>query len=146
MFTTAAAQSSAPSAMQSALQAADGEEGQQFLLESLKSISAPLAAKMLSQISLGANTTEPFNLLEQGCGMGVVVPLLNETVPKEVLERSSVLCGDFSGPLVEVVKQRIEKEGWVNTRAGVVDAQVCFVCYPLYRRGNVTDRERGGPG
>lgn len=101
--------------MQSILQAADGEESQQFLLDSLKSISAPLAAKMLSQIKLGANTTEPFNLLDQGCGMGVVAPLLNETVPEEVLERSSVLCGDFSSPLIEFLNTRIEKEGWVNT-------------------------------
>ncbi|KUI58308.1 Aklanonic acid methyltransferase DnrC [Cytospora mali] len=121
--TTTAAQSLPSSAMQSILQASCGEEWQQFLLESLKSISAPLAVKMLSQIDLGAETADPFNLLEQGCGMGVVAPLLNETVPKEILERSSVLCGDFSGPLIDVVKRRIEKEGWINTRAEVVDAQ-----------------------
>ncbi|KUI74009.1 Aklanonic acid methyltransferase DnrC [Cytospora mali] len=109
--------------MQSILQASRGEEWQQFLLDSLKSISTPLAVKMLSQIDLGANTAVPFNLLEQGCGMGVVAPLLNETVPKEILERSSVMCGDVSGPMIDVVKKRIEKEGWINTRAEVVDAQ-----------------------
>ncbi|ROV97134.1 hypothetical protein VMCG_07532 [Cytospora schulzeri] len=123
MSTDSEAQSSQPSVMQSILQASDGEEWQRFVLESLESISGPLAAKMLSQINLGASTTEPFKLLDQGCGMSVVAPLLNKTVPREVLERSNILCGDFSGPLVEVVKKRIEKEGWVNTRAEVVDAQ-----------------------
>lgn len=123
MSTTAAVQSAAPSAMQSILQAAGGEEWQQVLLESIKSISAPLAVKMLNQIILGANTNEPFNLLEHGCGMGVVAPLLNETVPRELMERSSVLCGDFSDLLVEVVRKRIKNEGWVQTRAEVVDAQ-----------------------
>lgn len=132
--TTSAALSSPSSAMQSVLQAAQGEEWQQFLLESLKSISVPLAIKMLSQINLGPDTTEPFKLLEQGCGMGVVAPLLNEAIPKEVLERSSILCGDFSGPLVEVVKKRIEKEGWINTRAEVIDAQVCDISRFLERR------------
>lgn len=121
----AAAQSAPQTAMQSALQAADGEAWQQSLLETLDAISAPLAVKMLSQINLGKNTTEPFSLLDQGCGMGVVASLLNETVPREVLGRCTVLCGDFSGPLVGFVSKRIEKEGWVSTRAEVVDAQVC---------------------
>ncbi|KAL1860379.1 hypothetical protein Daus18300_009292 [Diaporthe australafricana] len=113
----------AGSAMQAVLESSAGEEWQQFLIETMRSISAPLAQKMLAQVNLGAGTTEPFRLLEQGCGMGVVAPLLHETVPRDVQDRSSVLCGDFSKPLVELVKGRIEKEGWVNCDAQVVDAQ-----------------------
>lgn len=114
------------SAMQTILETSQGEDWQAFLVETMRSISAPLAQKMLSQIGLlpPKTTTEPYRLLEQGCGMGVVAPLLHETLPREVQERSSVVCGDFSGPLVEAVKGRIEREGWVNCEARVVDATV----------------------
>lgn len=112
------------SAMQKILESSYGEDWQQFLIETMRSISAPLAQKALAQVGLGAGTTEPYRLLEQGCGMGVVAPMLHETVPMEVQEKSSVLCGDFSAPLVEAVKGRIAKEGWVNCEAQVVDAQV----------------------
>lgn len=119
------------SAMQKILESSYGEDWQQFLIETMRSISAPLAQRALAQVGLGAGTTpEPYRLLEQGCGMGVVAPLLHETVPREVQEKSSVLCGDFSAPLVEAVKGRITKEGWVNCEAQVVDAQVSVL--PLF--------------
>lgn len=112
------------SAMQKILESSYGEDWEQFLIETMRSISAPLAQRALAQVGLGGGTTEPYRLLEQGCGMGVVAPLLHEMVPRGVQEKSSVLCGDFSAPLVEAVKGRIAKEGWVNCEAQVVDAQV----------------------
>ncbi|KAJ0124482.1 Aklanonic acid methyltransferase DnrC [Diaporthe amygdali] len=111
------------SAMQAILESGAGDEWQDFLIETMRTISAPLARRMLAQVGLGAGTTEPYRLLEQGCGMGVVAPLLHETVPRGVQEKSSVVCGDFSGPLVEAVKGRMGREGWVNCEAKVVDAQ-----------------------
>lgn len=126
-MSTATKPSKAPdgaSAMQNILESSQGEDWQQFLVETMRSISAPLAQRALAQVGLGAGTTEPYRLLEQGCGMGVVAPLLYETVPAGVQEKSSVLCGDFSAPLVEAVKKRAEKEGWVNCEAQVVDATV----------------------
>jgi ubiquinone/menaquinone biosynthesis C-methylase UbiE len=113
------------SAMQAILESNQGEDWQDFLVETMRSISAPLAKKMLLQVGLlSQTTTQPYRLLEQGCGMGVVAPLLHETVSRQVREQSSVVCGDFSGPLVESVKGRIAKEGWVNCEARVVDATV----------------------
>lgn len=99
---------------------------QQSLLEAVDAITAPLARNMLHKIGLDETTTTPFKLLEIGCGMGVLAPNLNQTVPKNVMEKSSVLCTDFSEALVTTVKRRIENEGWVNTDARVVDAQVCL--------------------
>lgn len=113
--------------MQAILESSQGEDWQDFLIETMQSISAPLARRMLAQAGLGSGTTQPYRLLEQGCGMGVVAPLLHEAVPGKVRERSSVLCADFSAPLVEAVKGRITKEGWVNCEAQVVDAQVSAV-------------------
>lgn len=122
--TTTAKPLSGASAMQKILEQSYGEDWQEFLVETMRSVSSPLARRALAQVGLGAGTTEPYRLLEHGCGLGVVAPLLHESVPREVQERSSVLCGDFSAPLVEAVKGRIAKEGWVNCEAQVVDATV----------------------
>lgn len=108
-------------------QSRDGEQyGAEFLISQLNHISAPLARNMLHKIGLNETVTDPFHVLELGCGIGVVAPLLNETVPREVLEMSKVLCADASERLVGAVNGRIEKEGWVGAEARVVDAQVGF--------------------
>lgn len=110
---------------------ASPEEWQSFLIKTMNDTSAPLARNMLDKIGLNASTTTPFKLLDHGCGLGVVAPVLRETVPKDVMERSSVLCGDFSEALVKAVQGRIEKEGWVGCEAKVVDAQVCVSSFFL---------------
>ncbi|POS79974.1 hypothetical protein DHEL01_v201616 [Diaporthe helianthi] len=55
------------SAMQAILEAGQGEDWQAFLLETMRSISSPLAAKMLTQVGLTKDTKEHYRLLEQGC-------------------------------------------------------------------------------
>lgn len=108
--------------------AGDGQgqdEREAFLLASLDQISAPLAARMLAQAGLdGRSTTEPFALLDNGCGLGVVAPLLQRTIRPDVLRASTVVCGDYAEKLVEIVQRRIAREGWVSTEARVIDAQV----------------------
>lgn len=133
--TTTAKPLNGASAMQKILEQSYGEDWQEFLVETMRSVSSPLARRALAQVGLGAGTTEPYRLLEQGCGLGVVAPLLHESVPREVQERSSVLCGDFSAPLVEAVKGRIAKEGWVNCEAQVVDATVSVLLLLASRAG-----------
>ncbi|KAJ4412527.1 hypothetical protein N0V82_008752 [Gnomoniopsis sp. IMI 355080] len=121
-----APQTSAPvasSAMEAFLTTSSSTEWQSFLLQTMQAISGPLARNMIARIGLGASTTEPFTLLDHGCGLGVVAPVLMETVPRDVLERSSVVSADLSEKLVESVQARSEREGWVNCEARVVDAQ-----------------------
>lgn len=118
-------------AMEAILTSADDSAGassspkdwQHFLIDTMTAISGPLARDMLDCIGLNASA-EPFRLLDHGCGLGVVAPVLMETVPQAVLEASSVVCGDNSAALVEAVGRRIEREEWVNCEARVVDAQV----------------------
>lgn len=111
-------------AMEEIMTASSSTEWQTFLLKTMQAISSPLASNMLTKIGLNAATTEPFTLLDHGCGMGVVAPVLMETVPREVLEHSTVLCADLSEKLVDSVQERIGREGWVGCEARVVDAQV----------------------
>jgi FAD synthase len=95
------------------------------MVEFVNTVSAPLAARMLAQIGLDKTAAQPFKLLDNGAGLGVVAAEIQKTVDKAVLAKSSIISADFSESTVEFVKKRIEKEGWVSTEARVVDAQVC---------------------
>jgi len=101
-----------------------GDNWVDILLENARRVSAPLAAQMLDQLGLDANTTTPFKLLDNGCGIGVVASELQSRIKPDVLRQSSIVCGDFSQPVVEAVQKRIKEEGWVNTEANTIDAQV----------------------
>ncbi|KAK3898368.1 S-adenosyl-L-methionine-dependent methyltransferase [Staphylotrichum tortipilum] len=105
------------------LKTAVGSAWEATLLENARSVSTPLAARMLSQMGLGADTTAPFKLFENACGVGVVAPLLKQIVKPDVLGQSSILCGDFSEQAVDFAKRRRESEGWLNTEVATVDAQ-----------------------
>lgn len=108
---------------------AAAEDWQDFLLQTMDAISGPLARHMLDRIGLlgtadDAAPLAPFRLLDHGCGLGIVASTLQKKVPSDVLQSSSIVCGDFSATLVDAVHKRIEKEGWTNCEARVVDAQV----------------------
>lgn len=104
--------------------AAIGDSWKTTLLVNAERVSTPLVVRMLDQIGLNANTTQPFRLVDNGCGAGVVAAQLQRMIRPEVMKESNVLCGDFPEAMVELVKERIESEGWVNTRAERIDAQV----------------------
>lgn len=105
------------------LKGAIGDLWEEKLLINAERVSKPLALRMLSQIGLDAETTTPFQHLDNGCGVGVVAAELQRLIKPEVLRQSSTLCGDFSAPVVELVNKRIKEEGWVNVEARQVDAQ-----------------------
>jgi len=113
------------------MKTAAGNAWEDILLENTRSVSTPLATRMLSQMGLGKDTSAPFRLLENACGAGVVAPLLQRIIKPEVLKLSSILCGDFSDQVVELAKKRIESEGWVNTQATKVDGQVRHIITTL---------------
>lgn len=94
------------------------------VLEFVGTVCAPLAARMLSQIGLDERTTNPFKLLDNGAGLGPVASEVQKRISRQVLSRSNVISADFSESTVHFVEKRIEKEGWINTQAMVVDAQV----------------------
>lgn len=113
-------------AMETALtsNSVDPDAWQQFLITQMTQISMPLARNMLENIGLNSSSTTPFTLLDHGCGLGIVAPVLMETVPPGVVEQSRVVCADLSETLVDTVKHRIEKERWVGCEAKVIDAEV----------------------
>lgn len=97
---------------------------EETVLDNGRRVSTPLAMKLLSQMGLGNDTDKPFQLFENACGPGVVAPALQQLIRPDVLKQSSILCGDFSEPLVTIAKNRKENEGWLNTEVRKIDAQV----------------------
>ena len=106
-----------------------GKAFEKVLLENARQVSTPLATRMLAQMGLTESTETPFKVFENGCGVGVVAPILQHMVKPEVLKQSSILCGDFSEQLIELAKKMIEGQGWENTEARQIDAQVCGFCF-----------------
>ncbi|KAK3687430.1 S-adenosyl-L-methionine-dependent methyltransferase [Podospora appendiculata] len=100
-----------------------GDPMKAMLLDNARRVCAPLASRMLTQIGLDSESATPFKLFDNACGPGVVAAELQRLVRPEVLQQSSILCGDFSDQLVGLVKERIVGEGWVNTEANQIDAQ-----------------------
>ncbi|KAK4134466.1 S-adenosyl-L-methionine-dependent methyltransferase [Trichocladium antarcticum] len=96
---------------------------EKVLLGSAQHVSTPLAARLLGQMGLGRETGGAVRVFENACGVGVVAPLLQQTLAPEVLGQSRIVCGDFSEQVVGLVRGRAEREGWVNTEAERVDAQ-----------------------
>ena len=101
-----------------------GDSWEEVMVESSRRVSAPIAVRMLDQIGLNAQTSSPFKLIDNGCGVGVVASELHALVKPEVLRQSTVLCGDFADQMVGLVQKRISQGGWVNTSAQRIDAQV----------------------
>lgn len=123
-MTTATASSPPPNDGATAMETILQQTSHEFLLAQLEYSSAPPARNMLRKIGLDETATTPFNLVDLGCGMGVVAPLLNDMVPPEVMGRSKVLCVDNSEALIGSVRKRMAEEGWVGAEARVVDIQV----------------------
>ncbi|KAK0620148.1 S-adenosyl-L-methionine-dependent methyltransferase [Immersiella caudata] len=105
------------------LYSAIGTSWEDVLLDNAQRVSVPLVTQMLNQIGLNEDTSKPFKLLDNGCGAGVVASELQRRIKPEVLQQSSILCGDFSQQVIGFVQKRINEERWTNTEASTVDAQ-----------------------
>jgi ubiquinone/menaquinone biosynthesis C-methylase UbiE len=106
------------------LSSAFGTSWEDVLLHNAQRVSVPLVTQMLNQIGLNEGASKPFKLFDNACGAGVVASELQRRIKSEVLQQSSILCGDFSQPVIGLVQKRINEEGWTNTEANTVDAQV----------------------
>ncbi|KPM46134.1 hypothetical protein AK830_g442 [Neonectria ditissima] len=71
-----------------------------------------LIAPLLSQMGLTETTTVPVDLLDGACGTGLLTQEVQDILPRDVLERSTILCGDNSEQMIAIVKRRIAAEGW----------------------------------
>ncbi|TGJ77140.1 hypothetical protein E0Z10_g10742 [Xylaria hypoxylon] len=100
----------------------DDERLDKLIADSERIMRRP-AGLLLAQAGLDASTSEPFTLLDHGCGTGPIAAHLQGNVDRQVLLQSKMMCADISDNLVGTLKRRAEKHEWVNVETGVLDAQ-----------------------
>ncbi|EAW13614.1 class I SAM-dependent methyltransferase [Aspergillus clavatus NRRL 1] len=82
-----------------------------------------LFAEELVQKSGIAQSQKPLLVFDDACGTGAVSSTLHRTLDDETTRGWQLTCGDVSEAMVEVSKQKMNKEGWRNAEVKVVDAQ-----------------------
>ncbi|KAI8653709.1 hypothetical protein LRP88_00554 [Fusarium phalaenopsidis] len=81
------------------------------------------ARMLLIQAGLGPSASTSFNLLDLGCGTGLVASCLQEMIRPPVLLQSKILCTDVNARFVDILMQRARNDQWINVDAAVGDAQ-----------------------
>lgn len=99
------------------------EEMEKIVADSERIMRGP-AGWLLAQAGLDKSTSKPFALLDNACGTGPIVAHLQEDIDKKILSESKIVCSDFNGNLVDILKRRAAKYGWMNVETTVGDAQV----------------------
>lgn len=102
---------------------AQTEEGMLFVARNLM----PLVARpLVQQMGIGPS---PVTMLDSACGSGVVTDQAQGLLREGgALEGSRFVAADSSQMLVDIVKRRVEAEGWTSTETEVLDAMVCRRC------------------
>ncbi|KAI3316665.1 S-adenosyl-L-methionine-dependent methyltransferase [Xylariaceae sp. AK1471] len=98
------------------------EQLDKFIADSERIMRRP-AGLLLAKAGLNASTSKPFILLDHACGTGPIAAHLQETIDRQVLSRSRMVCADVNDNLVDTLKSRAEKHKWVNVETAILDAQ-----------------------
>ncbi|KAH8640612.1 hypothetical protein IG631_03553 [Alternaria alternata] len=90
--------------------------------------TGPYAKTLVGQSGIVAHLDSgaEANVLDFACGTGVVVQKLYDTIPKERWGQLKVLGADISPPMLEYLKARGEKQGWMGLETKIVDGNVRF--------------------
>jgi len=104
------------------------------LIAAAHGLLSHMVAPLVTQMGLDKNTNEPVHLLDNACGSGVLTQEVHKALKRDVLESSLFLCADVTPSMVDVVKWRVENEGWVNTEVKNLNAMAREspdISYPL---------------
>ena len=118
-----------PKLSQAALKTLFQDDAQEkHFLQTTQGMAIPLAAPLIEHMGLDQDSrnrsSSSVALLDLCCGAGLVRQEVGKTLGEEALAKSSFVCADSSGMMVGIVERRIAAEGWANTEARVLDAQV----------------------
>ncbi|KAI8712221.1 Methyltransf-11 domain-containing protein [Fusarium sp. LHS14.1] len=102
-------------------QSLDDPEVQHMINQADEMMGKP--ARMLIEQAGLASTTTSFNLVDLGCGTGLIASCVLEAVPPSVLSESKIFCTDVNARFVDILMQRVQRDKWINVDAAVGDAQ-----------------------
>lgn len=91
-------------------------------------ITSKYAVDILKQAGLDKGGHGRLVFLDSACGTGIVSAKLIEMLSPVEKGNLELTCGDFAEPMVEFVRNRMQKEGWKNAKAEVIDINVCSPC------------------
>ncbi|RSL78716.1 hypothetical protein CEP51_007957 [Fusarium floridanum] len=103
-------------------QSLDDPEVQHMIKQADEMMGKP-ARMLIAQAGLDPSTTASFNLLDLGCGTGLVASCVLEVVLPSVMSESKILCTDVNARFVDILMQRAQRDKWINVDAAVGDAQ-----------------------
>ncbi|KAL8725207.1 MAG: hypothetical protein Q9181_006504 [Wetmoreana brouardii] len=86
-------------------------------------ITGPFAKVLIERADLLEPDQEQLTVLDNACGTGVVAAALHDALDQSTKDRMELICGDLAAPMLNTVKERIETNGWPNTKGQHVDAQ-----------------------
>lgn len=90
-----------------------------------EAITGPFAKILVQQAGLlDASVFSQLTILDSACGTGVVAAAVHASLDVSTKKRMKLTCGDFSEPMLQAVRERIQENGWTNTEARLVNAQV----------------------
>lgn len=92
-------------------------------------ITGAFAKTLIENAGLLNPGQDHLTILDNACGTGVVTASLHDMLDQTIKDRMELTCGDFSEQMIKSVRERIEENGWRNTTAKLVDAQVGRVWY-----------------
>lgn len=90
-------------------------------------ITGAFAKILVHKAGLLETSQDHLEILDNACGIGAVAAAVHELLEEETKERMQLTCGDFAAPMLKAMEERIVENGWINTKAKMVDAQVRFV-------------------
>ncbi|UZP40217.1 hypothetical protein NXS19_008033 [Fusarium pseudograminearum] len=100
----------------------DDPDVEHMISQAAKMMGKP-ARMLIAQAGLEHPDTTSFNLLDHGCGTGLIASCLQEMIQSSVLSQSSIFCADINARLVDILLQRARRDQWINVDASVLDAQ-----------------------
>jgi ubiquinone/menaquinone biosynthesis C-methylase UbiE len=105
----------------------DAEAAQKY--KNAENATRPYAKTIIQQSGIVAylNLGGEANVLDFGCGTGVVVHELYNTVPKEKWGQLKVLGTDISPPMLEYLRARGDEQGWTALDTKIVDGNVSLL-------------------
>ena len=94
-------------------------------------VTGPVAKLMIQQCGIIQPRAESLKVLDLACGTGIVASYLHELLEEDMKTQMEMIGGDLSEVMVQAMQERIECEGWKDTKAEIMNAQVRDTPSPL---------------
>lgn len=105
------------------------------LITTSNNLMPHLIAPLVARLGI-TEKSGPVKFLDNACGSGVLTQEVQKVLSRDVVQKSTFLCADNAEGMVNLVRKRVDMEGWVNVEAKTLNAMVSFTSVG----------ERGGMG